>query len=271
MKKQLTHITAKKSLGQHFLKNKTVSRKMIEAANVTKQDIVIEIGPGTGALTSPLLETGAHIIAIETDERSIESLQITFKDEIISKQLTLIHTDILETSLSDLGVTEHNYKVVANIPYYITAKLFRTFLESTLQPSTLVFLIQKEVAERIARSKKESLLSLSIKAYGVPKYVKTVSRKFFSPPPKVHSAILAVSDISHNCLQNTEERFFFEILHLGFAAKRKQLLGNLSKKYERELLTNIFSTLSISLSTRGEDLPIEIWLKLVKELATHTQ
>ena len=149
--------------------------------------------------------------------------------------------------------------------------LFRTFLESHLQPSTLVFLVQKEVAERIARDRKESLLSLSIKVFGDPKYVETIKKGNFTPSPKVDSAIIAIANISHAKLGKIEEIDFFTILHAGFRAKRKQLLGNLTKHFPRETLLHTFSTLGLKEDVRGEDLTIESWLMLVSKLIIHNK
>ncbi|MDB9944375.1 16S rRNA (adenine(1518)-N(6)/adenine(1519)-N(6))-dimethyltransferase RsmA [bacterium] len=271
MSTPLKKIFAKKSLGQHFLNNEYVPSRMVDAANVSEGDVVLEIGPGTGVLTRELLNRGAHVIALEADERAVEALNESFESEITAKKLVIFHKDVRDGGLGELGLIQHQYKLVANIPYYLSGKLFRTFLESDLQPSHLVFLVQKEVAVRIARDEKESLLSLSIKAYGEPLYVQTVKRGNFTPPPKIDSAIISIANISHDRFGEVDESFFFEILHLGFAAKRKQLLGNLSKKFDRGLLTNIFSTLGIHLSTRGEDLPLEKWLKLVGEIQIHSK
>ena len=144
------------------------------------------------------------------------------------------------------------------------------FLEHDIQPSTLVFLVQREVAERIARDKKESLLSLSIKIFGNPKYIKTIGKGNFTPPPKIDSAIIAVSDISKDRLGTIPQNFFFKILHEGFKSKRKQLLGNLSDTYDRNTLTHIFSTIELSPTVRGEDIPLPKWLHLCSEIILHT-
>jgi 16S rRNA (adenine1518-N6/adenine1519-N6)-dimethyltransferase len=171
--------------------------------------------------------------------------------------------------LTTLGLKEHSYKVVANIPYYLSGRLFRIFLESTMQPSSLVFLVQKEVAERIARDTKGSLLSLSVSVFGTPVYVKTVKKGNFTPPPKVDSAVIAINSISHDRFRGIDESFFFVLIHAGFKAKRKQLLGNLSSLFSREVLTHTFSTLSIPLDVRGEDLVLETWLSLAAALNPH--
>jgi len=261
----------KKSLGQHFLTSNIVPTWMCDAAEVTKKDLILEIGPGTGVLTRELLLRGARVIALEADARAIAVLQETFADEIASKRLIVYHVDVRETAFSDIPeLHDHTFKVVANIPYYLSGMLFRTLLEGPLQPSTLVFLIQKEVAKRITssliRKEKESLLSFSVKVYGTPTYVRTVSRGHFSPSPKVDSAIVSVQNITRNNFKELDPAFFFKLLHLGFGQKRKQLLGNLSKEFDRNTLINVFSTLSLLVSTRAEDVPLDIWLTLARQL-----
>jgi len=265
-------IFAKKSLGQHFLTSAVVPMWMCDAAYVTSDDIVLEIGPGTGVLTKEILKRGATIVALETDLRAINVLQETFADEIAEGNLILHHTDVRTLNLSTLPfISDHSFKVVANIPYYLSGFLFRAFLESPIQPTDLVYLVQKEVAKRITtdltKGEKESLLSLSVKVYGDPKYVKTVTRGHFTPPPKVDSGIIAIRNITRDNFKNIEESLFFNIIHLGFGQKRKQLLGNLSKQYPRDTLTNIFSTIDIPISARAEDIPLEKWLSLAQKLS----
>ncbi len=264
----------KKSLGQHFLTSHIVPEWMCDALGVSVNDTVLEIGPGTGVLTKELLQRGAKVIALEADARAIGILKETFKDEIAEGNLVLYHNDVRILDLSALpNIADHTFKVVANIPYYLSGFLFRIFLESPVQPTDLVFLVQKEVAKRITselhRGEKESLLSLSVKAYGTPQYIKTVSRGHFTPPPKVDSGIITIRNITRNNFKYIDEALFFEVLHLGFGQKRKQLLGNLSKTYNREALTHIFSTINIPVSTRAEDIPLEKWLMLVDALSSH--
>ena len=152
------------------------------------------------------------------------------------------------------------YKLVGNIPYYITGALFKKFLTAEHQPSTLVFLIQKEVGERIARSKKESILSLSIKAYGTPKYIKTVPAGAFAPAPKVDSAILAVENISRkNFADAAHEAKFFELVKKGFSQKRKLLKNNLGPGY-----SSILQNTRIDGKARAEDVPLQMWLEISK-------
>ena len=259
----------KKSLGQNFLTSDVVPRWLTEAGEVSNDDLVVEIGPGAGALTKVLLETGAKVVALEADSRAVVILEELFATHISSKQLTLIHTDARELSVGDLGLHHHQFKVIANIPYYLSGFLLRTFLENPIQPSVLVFLMQKEVVERIAREPKSSILSLSVQAFGVPKYVKTVTRGHFNPKPKVDSAILRVSDITTTHFASKDEQdLYFELLHLGFGQKRKQLLSNFSHRFKREALEHLFASLSIKLDARAETLPLKTWLQLTTRLIT---
>ncbi len=262
-------LEAKKSLGQHFLNNTGIPKTMADSASVSSGDIVLEVGPGTGVLTRELLSRGATVVAIEADDRAIETLKKAFPAEIMARKLILFHGDIREMPLATLDplIIPRGYKVVANIPYYLSGMLFRTFLETDIQPTDLVFLVQREVAERIVRDPKESLLSLSIKVFGDPSYIKTVGKGNFTPPPKVDSAIIAVRNISKERLHGLPEAFFFKILHLGFGSKRKQLIGNLSKLFPREVLVHTFSTLSIREDIRGEDIPSHTWVTLVSALS----
>lgn len=257
---------AKKSLGQHFLTNVNVAEKMAAVAEITPGETIFEIGPGTGILTGALLKKGAHVIALEADIRAVDILKEKFQKEIAEKKLTLVHGDIRDTSDETLGLQNDAYKIVANIPYYLSGMLFRTTLTSSVQPKTIVFLVQKEVAERIARSTKESLLSLSVKAYGTPNYIQTVVRGNFSPPPKVDSAILLITDISKKRFVDVSEEMFFKVLKAGFAARRKQLLGNLTHLASRPELEKIFNKLKINETVRGEDLFVEQWFLLAREL-----
>lgn len=261
----------KKSLGQHFLNSPVVSGWMCDAAQVTTGESILEIGPGTGALTKELLARGARVLALEADERAITVLKTNYHDALASGQLTLMHADVRTLDPKSLtGLSDHSFKLVANIPYYLTGYLFRMFLESPLQPAQLVYLVQKEVAKRItanrSRGEKESLLSLAVKAYGTPLYVRTVPRGHFTPPPKVDSAIISINNISRNGFTELDEKEFFRVLHLGFGQKRKQLLGNLSAEFERETVLHCLSTLNLPATVRAEDVDIEAWLKLVTTL-----
>jgi len=266
-------IKAKKSLGQNFLKSKKALEEMIRAGEITSSDVVLEVGPGEGALTEKLLQTGSKVIAIEKDDRLIEPLNEKFAKEEKNGQFTLIHGDILEIDLNSLHLTTNNYKLIANIPYYITGLIFRKFLEGNIQPSKIVIMVQKEIADRIiARDEKESLLSLSVKAYGKPKKIMKVDKENFSPKPKVDSAILLVDDISKDFFKEITEKDFFEVIKAGFAHKRKVLIANLKDTFEKrgenseKNLLQIFFALNIPEKSRSEDLKLEDWKKIVQNI-----
>lgn len=256
----------KKSLGQHFLNSQEIINHIVSASKTKTGDTVLEIGPGEGVLTKSLLGTGAKVISVEKDDRLIPDLQRRFAREISIKQLDLIHADILDVEL--INIVKSPYKIVANIPYYITGQIIRMFLESDNQPESMTLLVQKEVADRIvSRDGKESLLSLSVKVFGDPTYVRTVPRGAFTPHPNVDSAVISIENISKNRLSGVPSGFFFAILHLGFAHKRKQLLPNLSVSYNKEKLLKFFRELGIEERVRAEDLPLSIWIEICKKLS----
>jgi len=264
------HYGAKKSLGQHFLNSKTAIDAIVCAADISKGDTILEIGPGKGVLTEKLLAFAKHVIAIEKDGRLIDLLKEKFAKEIHEGRLTLVHEDILEFDPSRHKLKALNYKLVANIPYYITGKILRQFLGSETNPAKMVLLLQKEVADRIiARpvrtgkagvGKKESILSISVKAYGTPKYVKKVPAGCFTPPPKVDSAIISIENISKKFFRSKmEEERFFDLVKIGFSHKRKLLLSNLSENFNKKELCTVFEKCGIHLNSRAEDLSAEDW------------
>lgn len=240
-------------LGQHLLTNPRVAEKVAEAAGAEKNVHVLEIGPGKGMLTRELLKRGAIVTAIEKDPNMVSVLHAEFEKEIKNKKLHLIFGDAREVT-PDILFPKGKYVVAANIPYYITGELIRQFLTAKNQPASLALLVQKEVAERITRSKKESILSLSVKVFGMPRYVDTVKRGNFNPPPKVDSAILAVHDISRRNLKGISEESFFEVVKAGFGQKRKTLAGNLKRA--------LGSTFGVGENVRAEDVPLSEWLTI---------
>ena len=259
-------IPAKKSLGQNFLKSKMALNKMIEAGEVNDADIVLEVGPGKGVLTEKLLLTAKKVIAVEKDDRLISLLQEKFAPEITAGKLEIIHDDILNIQQNTLNLKSENYKIIANIPYYITGQFLRKFLETDCQPAKIVVMVQKEIAQRIvAHDKKENLLSISVKAFGAPKMVMKVDKENFSPAPKVDSAILSISNISKKFFTDNKisEKYFFEILHAGFAHKRKMLISNLRALFPNINWEERFTSASISPKTRAEDLTLSDWNKII--------
>lgn len=256
---------AKKSLGQNFLKSGSALKKMVSLPNISPRDTVLEIGPGKGALTKVLLETGCKVIAVEKDDSLIPILQEVFAKELSSGKLILIHGDILEFNLHTLTLTPYTYKIVANIPYYITGLLIRHFLESDVPPESMTILVQKEVAERIiARDTKESILSLSVKVYGTPIYGGVVHKRYFTPIPKVDSAILHIKDISKKHFTTITEKAFFDLIHLGFAHKRKTLINNLGEVYSKKTIEAFLAQQKLDIRIRPENLKLDQWLQLAQ-------
>jgi len=248
---------AKKSLGQNFLKSKAIVKDIVSIAQVSPKDTVLEIGPGKGVLTENLLECAERVIAVEKDNELVSLLKEKFSKEIKNGKLELIQGDILSFNSKDYGLKTMDYKIVANIPYYITGQLFKMFLETDTSPSEIVFMAQKEVVKRIvARDKKESILSISVKIYGTPKYIKKVPAKLFSPAPKVDSAILLIENIKSPFKNKKEEKKFFTILKKGFSHKRKLLKSNLGCSEE------ILESCKIPTSSRPENLTVKDWLCL---------
>jgi 16S rRNA (adenine1518-N6/adenine1519-N6)-dimethyltransferase len=252
----------RKRLGQHFLKNKKILWEIANAAELSKKEIVLEIGPGTGNLTEILAERARKVIAVEKD---INLVTWNLKRKTW-KNVKFIHGDILkpETWIKKLNVSSFRlhasrYKIVANIPYYITSRFLRLFLSNPkLRPKLMVLMVQKEVAERIlAKDGKESLLSLSVKAYAKPKLICKVSRNYFSPKPRVDSAIIKLSNIECPTLEGVEEKKFFEILHIAFRQKRKMLQSSIGREIK---LPPRYKT------RRPENLSLKDWIFLEKSI-----
>lgn len=271
----------KKSLGQHFLRSERALSAIVDAGDPKADDLILEIGPGEGVLTERLLKLAGKVIAVEKDDELYENLRSRFAVEVESGKLDLVHGDILDFDPSVLSFYKDlEYKIVANIPYNITGKILRKFLSAEYQPKIMVLLVQKEVAERIvAKNKKgrvsspgddrgkESLLSISVKAYGKPRYVETVKAGSFAPAPKVDSAIIAIEDISKKLFENIDEKDFFDALHAGFSSKRKKLSSNLSQIYPKYVVESMFEKLNIDTNTRAEDISIEKWHLILKQLS----
>ena len=270
-------LQAKKSLGQHFLRSEKALSAIVDAGDIHADDIVLEIGPGEGVLTERLLKLAGKVIAVEKDPRSVVLIQEKFAEEIKEGKLDVIEKDILEFDLRDfkplslansaapLSRGASQYKVIANIPYYITGAILEHFLQTDFQPELMVLLVQKEVAKRIiARDKKESILSMSVKVYGDPTLIQIVPRGAFAPAPTVDSAILLIDHVSKQNLDGVHDAHYFNILKHGFAHKRKKLIKNLEEISNGATLKSIFESLNIDENTRAEDLTLDQWIAIAK-------
>ena len=251
----------KKSLGQHWLKDPEILADIAEAAELTGDDVVLEIGPGLGTLTSRLLARANSVTAVEFDADLARKLPGQFP----GKKLTVVNQDILQFDLNQLP---KNYKVVANVPYYITSKIVEKLMTAENKPSIAVLLVQKEVSERIAaEAGNMSVLSVSVQIFAEAELDIEVPRQFFTPPPKVDSQVVVLRTRNNPLITPEDQRDFFRIVKAGFSAKRKKLRSSLSgglgidKSVAEELLKNA----GISPDARAEDLAIEDWKKLLKE------
>lgn len=265
-----------KRLGQNFLINKAVLQKVIEAADIKKNDVILEIGPGVGTLTQALAERAKKVIAVEKDRKMVEILRETLKD---FQNVDIVEGDILKLALvrplqSCSGRTSASYKLVANLPYYITAPVIRKFLEAENPPKEMILMVQKEVAQRIcARPPKMNLLAVSVQFYARPKIISPVSKNSFWPQPKVDSAIIKITPgVKHPMLSDRRETTsdvkhrFFKIVRAGFRHPRKQLANNLSTelKIEKEKVKQWLQKNNIQPQQRAETLTVENWLQLTK-------
>jgi 16S rRNA (adenine1518-N6/adenine1519-N6)-dimethyltransferase len=214
-----------KGLGQNFLIDKRILEKIIESAEIKITDTILEVGPGLGTLTRELAKSAGEVIAVEKDETMIEILKETLKDH---SNVQVIPGDILK--LDPKPYTLNPYKVVANIPYYLTSPLIRKFLESENQPSEMILMLQKEVAQRIcAKPGKMSILAVSVQFYANAKIISYVSKNCFWPAPKIDSAIIKIIPKAQSPKPKINVGLFFKIVKAGFSQPRKQLAGNLSK------------------------------------------
>ncbi|HEV7423797.1 MAG TPA: 16S rRNA (adenine(1518)-N(6)/adenine(1519)-N(6))-dimethyltransferase RsmA [Candidatus Paceibacterota bacterium] len=253
---------AKKSLGQNFLKSEAALRKIIEAGEIKKGDVILEIGPGKGVLTRKLLEKAGLVIAVEKDRELFEMLQVKFSKEIESNTFMLACADILDFNIGNYNLEAKTYKIIANIPYNITGAILKKFLTEKNQPESMILMVQNEVARRIvAHDGKESILSISVKAYGEPDIIMKVPKRYFSPSPKVDSAVIAIKNISRKIFieNNINEKKFWEIVKAGFAHKRKKLSGNL-----KNIIPLQNQTFKKFIDKRAEDLSLDDWVSLVK-------
>ena len=259
----MTQFSNKKSLGQNFLTDESIAKKIAESASISENDNVLEIGPGEGILTKHLADSGAHILAIEIDQRLIGSLQKNFEN------IEIINDDILKIDLPRL-IEENNfqnYKVVANLPYYITSKIIRLLLETKYPPSVMTLMVQKEVGERIvALDGKESILSISVKFYAEPEILFEVPRENFEPAPKVDSAVIRIKRKKE--IPDVDTKKFFSLIRAGFSAKRKMLANNLSSNFKipKETVLETTKKAGLDPAIRAEKLGMEDWIRIYKDL-----
>ena len=254
----------KKHLGQHWLRDRFVLDHIADEADVNEHDTVLEVGPGLGTLTSILLARAKQVVSVEFDEDLARKLPGQFP----GKNLQVVHSDILQFDTSKLPV---GYKVVANVPYYITSKIIQKCMTDANRPSVVTLLIQKEVAERVAAQPGDmSILAVSAQLYADVSLGDVVPAELFTPPPKVDSQVVTLRAREFSLPAGVDEKLFFRVVKAGFSAKRKKLRSSLSgglaiSKPDAEALLN---TAGISPESRAEDLSVEDWKQLADMFAT---
>lgn len=252
----------KKSLGQHWLKDREVLADIADEADITKQDTVLEIGPGLGTLTSELLKRAKKVVAVELDGELAKKLPGQFP----GTDLEVVNQDILEFDLRKLPA---DYVVVANVPYYITSKIIKLLTTSVNKPRAIVLLVQKEVAERlVARPGDMSILAISAQVYAHVRLGSIVPAKLFTPPPKVDSQVVVLEMRSKPMLKIENEKPFFRVVKAGFVARRKKLRSSLSSglHVSKSEVEEILKKNDISPDVRAQDLTIDEWLAIAGEL-----
>jgi 16S rRNA (adenine1518-N6/adenine1519-N6)-dimethyltransferase len=259
-----------KAFGQHFLIDRDTLLTLVEAAEVSLEESVLEVGAGTGVLTAELAKRAQRVVAVELDKTILPLLR-----ESTSRfpQVEIVACDLLQLDPSRLFADE-NYKLVANLPYYITALTLRHFLENIHPPRSLVVMVQKEVAERMAADPGDmSLLALSVQFYGTPRIIASVPAQAFFPPPQVDSAIIRVDLFAEPPLRGTARDGFFRLAHAGFAEKRKQLHNSLARNLHVSQATvgNWLTTAGIDPMRRAETLSLDEWLRLTQIIQGEAQ
>ena len=252
-----------KELGQNFLIDPAALERIIEAADLSETDEVLEIGAGVGSLTRYLCRKVRRVIAIEIDHKLIPLLKETITD---TANVDIIQGDILSLQLSDL-VQGNDYKVVANIPYYITSKLIRYLLESGKGPSLIVLTIQREVAMRIcAQQGKFSLLAISVQVYGQPQICTSIPAGAFYPVPKVDSTVVRIDIYDQPVLPSAQIEQFFQLAQAGFSQKRKTIRNSLSTglNIPANKAEALINSAGIDPQRRAETLSLSEWQKLIE-------
>jgi len=256
-------LKARKGLGQHFLVDGEVLEAIISAAKVTPDDLVVEVGPGLGILTEALAQRAGGVIAIELDDRLAALLKKTLAS---FNNVTIINDDVLNIEPGELlkGRKSPVYKVVANLPYYITSPVLRHFLDSSARPQVMIVMVQKEVAEAIAAGPGDmSLLSVSVQFYGKAEIISRVPAESFYPAPEVDSAVLRI-DLYAEPAVAVDEGGFFELVRAGFAAPRKQIANSLSQGLglPKEIVIPLLEKAAIEGERRAETLSLDEWARL---------
>ena len=263
-------VETKKSLGQHWLNDRTSLQAMCQAAQVSESDTVLEVGPGQGSLTKQLLARGTHVVAVELDSTLAANLLKNLPHYISNLckvrpckgGLEVVEGDILKFDLTALPA---GYKVVANIPYYLTGNLLKILCESPNPPSKMALLVQKEVAQRLAAGPGQmSLLAVSVQLFYEVEIGTVVPARLFNPPPKVDSQVVALSRRQKPLFDSLDSKLFFRIVKAGFSGKRKKLRGSLSAglNISKEQVDQLLLQAGINGNLRAQNLSLVDWHKI---------
>jgi 16S rRNA (adenine1518-N6/adenine1519-N6)-dimethyltransferase len=262
-------LRARKGLGQHFLVDSDALENVVAAADLAPEDTVIEVGPGLGILTRELAAKAGWVIAIELDDKLADALTQSLAgfDNVVIINRDILGTDpalLLQESSADIPSGLTSYKVVANLPYYITSPVIRHFLEASVKPEVMVLMVQKEVAETIAAQPGRcSLLSVSVQFYGRPDILAYVPASSFYPEPEVDSAVLRI-DVYPRPPVDVDAEGFFRLVRGGFAASRKQLFNSLAQglALPKETVRPLLESAGIDPRRRAETLNVQEWAQL---------
>ncbi len=266
-------IQPKKSLGQNFLVDQRALERIVEAAELGPEDLVLEIGPGLGALTRLLAAEAGRVVAVELDQRLVEVLKQTLTD---LPNVEIIHGDILELNPADLLEQQGDnfqYKVVANLPYYITSAIIRHLLTAEVRPKLMVMTVQLEVARRITAEPGEmSLLAVSVQFYGRPRIVARIKAGAFYPSPQVDSAVIRIDLDDYPVVEVDDVDSFFEVVRAGFAQRRKQLRNALAAglALPASEVAQVLNRASVNPRRRAQTLSLEEWAKVWREMQTRS-
>ncbi len=263
------NIVANKNYGQNFLIDEFIVQEIVNKAEVSSNDLVIEIGPGLGTLTHVLLQNAGKVISIELDKKMINILNDRFS---LYKNFELINDDILKVDLKKLIEENSNYKevkVVANLPYYITTPIIMKLLEEKLKLKSITVMVQKEVANRLTETpggKDTSSITYSINYYTNPKIILEVSKDCFIPSPKVDSAVINLEVLKNPKIKVENEKLFFNIIKIAFLQKRKTLINSLSNAgfANKQFLEKMLLSLNLDLKIRAENLCLDDFAKITE-------
>lgn len=258
------NIVPSRSKGQNFLVNEDIYNEIVDSANLNKDDIVLEIGPGLGILTEKLAKKVKKVVAVELDDKLFKYLSAKIKTENIGN-VELINADVIKIKVADYGLKTNDYKIVANLPYNITSIFLRNFLTIN-PPQSMVLMLQKEVAERIAAALPEmSILAISVQYYANPKILTLVAKDNFWPQPEIDSAIIKIDLKSEQDRGSVDkEKDFFRLVKIGFSSRRKMLKNNLMSgyKFSQEIANNKIKSAGLPEKVRAQELSLQDWQKL---------